>query len=86
VAKTFLLEVVTPRNVAVSSQVEEMTAPGVDGEFGVLPGHTFFITLLSAGELSYSIDGERQSLAVGEGFAEINLDRATVVVDSADYP
>ncbi len=85
-AETFLLEVVTPRSVVVSSQVEEMTAPGDIGAFGVLPGHTFFITLLSVGELSYSIDGKRESLAVGEGFAEVNLDRVTVVVDSAEYP
>ncbi|MEE8381303.1 MAG: hypothetical protein V3R78_05440 [Thermodesulfobacteriota bacterium] len=85
-AETFLLEVVTPRSVVVSSQVEEMTALGDIGEFGVLPGHTFFITLLSVGELSYSIDGKRESLAVGEGFAEVNLDRVTVVVDSAEYP
>jgi len=86
VAETFLLEVVTPQSVVVSSQVENMTAPGDIGEFGVLPGHTFFITLLSVGELSYSIDGKRESLAVGEGFAEVNLDRVTVVVDSAEYP
>lgn len=85
-ADTFLLEVVTPRQVVVSSQVEEMTAPGACGEFGVLPGHTFYISLLSVGELSYSIDGKRQSLVVGEGFAEINFDRATVIVDSAEYP
>jgi F-type H+-transporting ATPase subunit epsilon len=85
-AKTFLLEVVTPRNVVVSSQVEELTAPGVCGEFGVLPGHTFFISLISVGELSYYINGKRESLAVGEGFAEIDLDRATVIVDSAEYP
>ena len=85
-AETFLLEVVTPRSVVVSSQVENMTAPGDIGEFGVLPGHTFFITLLSVGELSYAIDGKRESLAVGEGFAEVNLDRVTVVVDSAEYP
>lgn len=85
-AETFLLEVVTPKNVVVSSQVEEMTAPGADGEFGVLPGHTFFITLLSIGELSYSIDGKKESLTVGEGFAEISLERVTVIVDSAEYP
>ncbi|MBW1853440.1 MAG: F0F1 ATP synthase subunit epsilon, partial [Deltaproteobacteria bacterium] len=48
-----MLEVVTPQSVVVSSQVENMTAPGDIGEFGVLPGHTFFITLLSVGELSY---------------------------------
>ncbi len=85
-AETFLLEVVTPQSVVVSSQVEDMTAPGDIGEFGVLPGHTFFISLLSAGKLSYLVDGKRVFLTIGEGFAEVNLDRVTVVVDFADYP
>ena len=85
-AETFLLEVVTPQSVVVSSQVEDMTAPGDMGEFGVLPGHTFFISLLSAGKLSHLIGGKRVFLTTGEGFAEVNLDRVTVVVDFADYP
>lgn len=83
-AETFLLEVVTPQKVVVSAQVEEMTAPGVDGEFGVLPGHTFFTTLISVGELSYSINGQKQALVVGEGFAEVTHDSATVIVDSVE--
>jgi len=82
--ETFLLEIITPLRVVVSAQVEEMTAPGVRGEFGVLPGHTFFITLLSRGELSYHINGEKHFLMVGGGFAEVTHDRATVVVDLAD--
>ena len=85
-AETFLLEVVTPQNVEVSSQVEDVTAPGAMGEFCVLPGHTFFVSLLSAGKLSYLVDGKREFLTVGEGFAEVNLDRVTVIVDFADYP
>jgi len=83
-AETFLLEVVTPKKVVVSTQVEEMTAPGINGEFGVFPGHTFFTTLISVGELSYSINGKKQSLVVGEGFAEVNHDSVTVIVDSVE--
>ena len=83
-AKTFLLEVVIPGKVVVSTQVEEMTAPGVNGEFGVFPGHTLFTTLISVGELSYSINGHKQSLVVGEGFAEVTHDAVTVIVDSVE--
>lgn len=41
-AHTILLEVVTPEHLLLSRQVEEVIAPGVEGEFGVLPGHTHF--------------------------------------------
>ncbi|MBI5892343.1 MAG: F0F1 ATP synthase subunit epsilon, partial [Deltaproteobacteria bacterium] len=37
---TFLLEIVTPYKLILSEDVEHMTAPGVEGEFGVLKGHT----------------------------------------------
>lgn len=83
-AETFFLEVVTPKKVVVSAQVEEMTAPGVRGEFGVLPGHTFFTTLITVGELTYSTNGQKQTLVVGEGFAEVTHDSVTVIVDSVE--
>lgn len=81
-AETFLLEVVTPQSVVVSSDVEEMSAQGAYGEFGVLPGHTFYFTLITPGELSYRVKGATHTLVTGEGFAEITHDRVTVLVDS----
>jgi len=82
-ADTFLLEVVTPQSVVVSSDVEEMSAQGADGEFGVLPGHTFFFTQITPGELMYRFRSTSRSLMLGEGFAEITHDRVTILVDSA---
>ena len=51
-ADTFLLEIVTPSRLFLSEQVEEMTAPGSEGEFGVLAGHAPFLTTLNPGELT----------------------------------
>jgi len=82
-AETFLLEVVTPQSVVVSADVEEMSAQGAEGEFGVLPGHTFFFTRITPGVLSYRIQSNGHSLLLGEGFAEVTPDRVTVLVDSA---
>ncbi len=82
-AETFLLEVVTPQSVVVSTDVEEMSAPGADGEFGVLPGHTFFITAIIPGEISYRAKGSDRILVIGEGIAEVTHDRVTMLVDSA---
>ena len=82
-AETFLLEVVTPQSVMVSADVEEMSAQGAEGEFGVLPGHTFFFTRITPGVLSYRIQSNGHALLLGEGFAEVTPDRVTVLVDSA---
>ena len=54
----FRLEVVTPNRLLVSEEVNEATAPGVEGEFGVLVGHTPFLTSLGMGELMYRTGGQ----------------------------
>ena len=82
-AETFLLEVVTPQSVMVSADVEEMSAQGAEGEFGVLPGHTFFFMRITPGVLSYRVQNNGRSLMLGEGFAEVTQDRVTILVDSA---
>jgi len=51
--KSFLLEIVTPYGLVVSSKVEEAYIAGSQGDFGVLPGHIPFLTSLRIGELHY---------------------------------
>ncbi|MDP3598819.1 MAG: F0F1 ATP synthase subunit epsilon, partial [Nitrospirota bacterium] len=54
-AGKILLEVVTPEKLLLSQQVDEVIAPGSEGEFGVLPGHCHFLTTLRIGELRYRV-------------------------------
>ena len=75
------LDVVTPRGSLLSTEVEEVTAPGILGEFGVLPGHVPFLTGLRAGVLRYRGRGHQGVLAVGAGFAEVSNDRIIVLCD-----
>jgi F-type H+-transporting ATPase subunit epsilon len=84
VDKTFLLEVVTPYGLVVSSKVEEVYIPGSQGDFGVLPGHAPLLTSLRIGELHYKLDKEVHYLAVNRGFAEVTPGRATILVDTAE--
>jgi F-type H+-transporting ATPase subunit epsilon len=83
-ASNFLLEVVTPYRLVLSQEVEEMTAPGVEGEFGVLPGHTPFFTTLKIGEVMYRADKEQGHMAVTWGFAEVLHDRVTILAEAAE--
>lgn len=79
-----LLEVVTPEKLLLSQQVDEVIAPGSEGEFGVLPGHCHFLSTLKIGELRYRTDHETHSMAVLWGFAEVTPTKVTIMAEVAE--
>ncbi len=79
------LTIITPEKVIIDKDVDEVIAPGWLGEFGVLPGHARFISLLKIGELIYRTKGEEEHLALDWGFAEINQTRMTILVETAEF-
>jgi F-type H+-transporting ATPase subunit epsilon len=79
------LRLVTPSRLLLDEEVDEVTAPGVLGEFGVLPNHIAFLTLLAPGELSYKRGAERTRLAIGGGYAEVLDNVMTVLADAAEF-
>lgn len=84
--KTFLLEIVTPYGLVVNSQVEEAYIPGSHGDFGVLPGHTHFLTSLRVGEMHYRRDKKIYYLAINRGFVEVTPTKTTIITDTAERP
>ena len=84
-ADTLRLRLVTPEQFILDEEVEEVTAPGTVGEFGVLPNHTTFLSSLQPGRLSYKQRGQSQSLAVSDGFAEVVDNLMTVLCTDAAY-
>ena len=78
------LELVTPQRLLVSEDVDEVILPGYYGEFGVLPGHTQVLSILSIGMLRYRKGDETNRVAVGGGFAEVTPDRVVVLADVAE--
>ncbi len=58
------LRVVTPSRLVLDEEVDEVTAPGELGEFGVLPDHIAFLSTLVAGELSYKQGAARHVLVI----------------------
>ena len=85
-ADRLTLEVATPMRLVVSAQVDEVVAPGVEGYFGVLPGHAPFLTTLGIGELTYRVGREEHHLALVGGFAEVRNDKVIVLADAAERP
>ena len=77
------LEIVTPIQ-HITHQVDEVVLPGVEGEFGVLPGHTPLLAVLQTGRMWYRQGTEKRFLAVSMGFAEVLADRVTVLAQIAE--
>lgn len=87
------LSVTTPTGAMVETDADEVIAPGVLGEFGVLPGHIPFLSALRPGVLSFrgkgdKGDGSGHVYAVGEGVLEVaraadGTDKVIVLVERA---
>ena len=75
------LEIVTPRGRALATEVDEVTAPSVQGEFGVLPGHLPLLAALRTGIVTYRKGGDTKRCAVGAGFAEAGPDKLVILTD-----
>src|SRR5580692_4784048 len=75
------LEIVTPRGRALAVNVDEVTAPSVEGEFGVLPGHVPLLAALRTGIVTYRQGAETKRCAVGSGFAEAGPDKLILLTD-----
>lgn len=83
-AGKILLEVVTPEKQLLSQEVDEVIAPGSEGEFGVLPGHCHFLSTLRIGELWYKTGSETHHMAILWGFAEVTPTKVTVMAEVAE--
>lgn len=78
------LEIVTPEKRLVATEVDEVTAPGIWGEFGALPNHTPYLVQLDIGVLSYRIGSGRYFTSVIGGYAEVGPDKVTVLAEIAE--
>jgi F-type H+-transporting ATPase subunit epsilon len=81
------LSVTTPRGSLVEADVEEVTAPGVLGEFGILPTHVPFLSGIRPGVLLYRAKDATRVFAVGSGVLEVARsgggEKVLVLVDQA---
>lgn len=78
------LEIVTAERSLFSEDVDLVTAPGVEGELGILPHHVPLLTALTYGELIARKGGEEFSFVIGGGFLEVRPNRIVVLADLAE--
>ena len=78
------LEIVTPNGVIFDGDVAQVTLPGSEGEFGVLPRHASLVTLLDVGVITIKkADGKEMSVAINSGYVKVEEDKTTCIVDGA---
>ena len=82
---TLTIKIVTPQKVAFEGNSEMVTGPSFDGEFGILPNHTQFLTLNEPGVITLGEKKSGQSFVVGKGFAEVADNVVTFLVDSCVF-
>jgi F-type H+-transporting ATPase subunit epsilon len=82
--KHIRLEFVTPERAVAHDEVDEVELPGVNGFFGVLPGHAPLLAALKTGQMWYRKGNETTYAFVDGGFAEIVADRVSILAPVAE--
>ena len=84
-SQKLILSVVTPEKQLVSEEVDQVNAPGSEGDFGVLYDHAPILTNLRAGQLSYENDGESTAVVISGGYLEVTDNRVTILAESGEF-
>ena len=80
---TFQFNLVSPEKLLFTGEVTQVDVPGSEGDFGVLAGHSPFVTTLRPGILTMYRDSGNLRVAVSGGFAEVSEAGLTVLADVA---
>ena len=78
------LRVLSPDKNVFDGTAEEVILPSTTGQLGILPGHISLLTAIDVGVLRVRADGGWNSIALMGGFAEVDADEVTVLVNNAE--
>ena len=77
-------ELVTPDRIVEKCHIEELIAPGVEGELGILCNHAPLLTALTMGELTYRHDNMYDYAMVEYGFLEVIDNNIIILAENAE--
>ena len=78
------LRVLAPDQSVFDGPADEVILPGTTGQLGILPGHVTMLTALETGVMQLKSDGQWRAIALLGGFAEVEADEITVLVNGAE--
>lgn len=80
------VELVAADRKVWSGEASMVKARTIEGELGILPGHTPLLGVLVTGDVAIHGDGGEQTVTIDSGFLSVDHDRVTIVADSAEAP
>lgn len=80
---TFHFDLVSPEKIAFSGEVEQVDVPGVEGDFGVMAGHSPLVASVRPGIMTVTVGGKHEKIIVLGGLAEVSEKGLTVLADTA---
>jgi len=79
------VEIVSPEKRIFSGEASMVSARTLDGDLGILPGHTSLLGVLVNGEVNIKgVDGSSTTFTVNGGFLSVNKDRVSILGESAN--
>ena len=86
-AEKLRLKIITPEKLVFDGEVEELVAPGQMGEFGILPGHVPFLSVLHPGRLRFKTkESGENTLIIHGGLADVKDDTISILTDQSEDP
>ena len=86
-AEKLRLKIITPDRLVFDGEVSELVAPGQMGEFGVLPGHVPFLSVLFPGRLRFKTEESGENtLIIHGGLADVKDDTVSILTDQSEDP
>nr|YP_010903878.1 ATP synthase CF1 subunit epsilon [Hypnea musciformis]WCH56929.1 ATP synthase CF1 subunit epsilon [Hypnea musciformis]WCH57129.1 ATP synthase CF1 subunit epsilon [Hypnea musciformis] len=81
---TLNIRVIAPDKTVWDAQAEEIILPSSTGQLGILKGHVPLLTALDIGVMRVRIDKEWQPIILLGGFAEVDNNNITILVNGAE--
>ncbi|BEG56863.1 F0F1 ATP synthase subunit epsilon, AtpC [Helicobacter sp. NHP21005] len=79
------VSIVVPQGLIFSGQVDRITLPGIEGEFGVLNGHSNMVSLLKSGVIEIIREGQVSLIAISWGYVEVRSGNVDILADGAVF-
>nr|QCI04455.1 ATP synthase CF1 subunit epsilon [Antithamnion hubbsii] len=81
---TLQIRVIAPDQIVWDANAEEIILPSSTGQLGILTGHIPLLTALDIGVMRVRIENEWQPIILLGGFAEIDNNNITILVNGAE--
>ena len=83
------LSIVTPERLVLNEEVDQVNAPGVEGDLGILYDHAPLLTTMRAGRFSYELLGEKGretiNMIVSGGYLEVTDNRVIILAETVEF-